>query len=123
MELIYKEEVYKIIGLCMEVHNNLGKGFNEIVYKDALEFEFNSNNIPFEREKGFDINYKNFKLPRKYYADFVIYNKIILETKAIENLTTGNLKQALNYLAVSKLKLGLLVNFGKDSLEYKRVIL
>ncbi len=107
----------------MEVHNNLGKGFNEIVYNDALEFEFNSNNIPFEREKGYDINYKSYKLPRKYYADFVVYNKIILEAKAIENLTSGNLKQALNYLAVSKLRLGLLVNFGKDSLEYKRVIL
>ena len=107
----------------MEVHKILGKGFNEIVYKNALEFEFKSNNIPFEREKGYDIYYKKFKLPRKYYADFVVYNKIILEAKAIENLTSGNLKQALNYLAVSKLRLGLLINFGQDSLEYKRVIL
>lgn len=123
MEIVYKNEAYKIIGCCMEVHKELGKGFSEVVYKDALEIEFKLNDIPFEREKGYDINYKNYKLPRKYNADFVLYNKIILEGKAIEKLTSGNLKQTLNYLAASKLRLGLLVNFGEDSLIYKRVIL
>lgn len=123
MNLIYKEEVYKIIGLCMEVHKTLGRGFNEIVYKDALEIEFNFNKIGFEREKPFDIIYKNTKLRRKYIADFVIMDKIILEAKAIERLESTHLKQTLNYLAVSQLKLGLLINFGSNSLEYKRIIL
>ena len=123
MDLIYKEEVYKIIGLCMEIHNTLGKGFNEIVYKDALEIEFNINKIRFEIEKPYDIFYKNIKLQRKYIADFVIMDKIILEAKAIERLESTHLKQTLNYLAVSQLKLGLLINFGSNSLEYKRIIL
>tara|TARA_B100001939_G_scaffold294282_1_gene267250 strand:+ start:304 stop:681 length:378 start_codon:yes stop_codon:yes gene_type:complete len=123
MNLIYKEEVYKIIGLCMEVHKILGRGFNEIVYKDALEIEFNFNKIGFEREKPYDIIYKNTKLRRKYIADFVIMDKIILEAKAIESLESTHLKQTLNYLAVSQLKLGLLINFGSNSLEYKRIIL
>lgn len=107
----------------MEVHKVLGKGYSEAVYKDALEIEFKLNNIHFEREKGYDINYKNYKLPRKYFADFVIYNKIILEIKAIEKITSSNLKQTLKYLAISKHRLGLLVNFGEDYLTYKRIIL
>jgi len=123
MEIVYKEDAYKIIGCCMEVHKELGKGFSEIVYKDALEIEFKLNDIPFEREKGYNIDYKNYKLPRKYFSDFVIYNKIILEVKAIEMLTTTNIKQTLNYLAASKIRLGLLINFGEDSLAYKRIVL
>jgi len=122
-ELLYKDEAYTIVGCCMEVHKILGKGFNEVVYKDALEIEFKLNNIPFEREKKFELTYKNFQLPRQYNADFVIYDKIILEAKAIESLSNSNIKQTLNYLAASKMKLGLLVNFGEDSLKYKRVIL
>lgn len=123
MDYIFKDETYKMIGCCMEVHKELGKGFQEIVYKDALEIEFQINSIPYTREKQFEIFYKNFKLPRNYNADFVVYEKIILEVKAIESLTSGNIKQTLNYLATSKLKLGLIVNFGEDSLKYKRVIL
>lgn len=107
----------------MEVHKELGKGFNEIVYKDALEIEFKSNNIDYEREKEFEISYKGVKLPRKYNADFVVYNKIILEAKATELITNSNIRQTLNYLATSKLKLALIVNFGEDSLKYKRIIL
>ncbi|MEN6510522.1 MAG: GxxExxY protein [Chloroherpetonaceae bacterium] len=122
-DMIYKEESYTIIGCCMEVHKILGKGFNEVVYKDALEIEFKIQNIPYIREKEFELSYKNFRLPRKYNADFVIYDKIILEAKAIELLSNSNIKQTLNYLAASKLKLGLLINFGEDSLKYKRIIL
>lgn len=122
-DILYKDEAYAIIGCCMEVHRILGKGFNEIVYKDALEIEFKLNNISYEREKEFDLTYKGFRLPRKYNADFVVYNKIILEAKAIESLSNSNIKQTLNYLAASKFKLGLLVNFGEDSLKYKRIIL
>ncbi len=121
--LIYKEEAYRIIGLCMEVHGTLGKGHCEVVYKDALEYEFSINQIPFSREKSYKIKYKDIILPRGYNADFVVYDKIILEVKAIECLNSGHVKQTLNYLAASKLKLGLLVNFGENSLTHKRVIL
>ena len=124
MEEIYlKDEAYQIIGLCMEVHKILGKGHSEVVYKDALEYEFRTNNIPFEREKEYKIQYKEIILPRKYNADFVVYNEIIFEVKAISNLTISDTKQTLNYLASSKNKLGLLVNFGEDSLKYKRIFL
>ena len=122
-KLLYKEETYKIIGICMEVHNQLGKGFNEVVYGDALEIELIDHKVNYSREKDYDIKYKGNLLSRKYKADFVIDNKIILEIKAIQCLTTSNIKQTLNYLAVSKLKLGLLINFGEDSLKYKRIIL
>lgn len=107
----------------MDVHNELGKGFSESVYGDALELELKSNGVPYVREQKFDIMYKNQKLKHHYFADFVIDNKIILEIKAISTLTNGHTKQTLNYLAASKLKLGLIVNFGEDSLAYKRVIL
>ncbi len=107
----------------MEVHRELGKGFNEIVYSDALEIEFVDNNINYSREKTFDINYKGNLLPHKYKADFIIEDKIILELKAISCLHPANIKQTLNYLAISKLKLGLLINFGEDSLNYKRIVL
>lgn len=124
MDIIYlKEESYKIIGICMEVHKILGKGHNEVVYKDALEYEFKINSIPFEREKIYEIKYKDIILPRKYIADFVVYNEIIFEVKAISQLTNSDIKQTLNYLASSKNKLGLLANFGEDSLKYKRIIL
>ena len=121
--LIYREEAYRIIGLCMEVHGVLGKGHSEVVYKDALEYEPSINQVPFSREKSYEIKYKDIILPRRYNADFIVYDKIILEAKAIENLTNGHIKQTLNYLAASKLKLGLLVNFGEDSLFHKRIVL
>ncbi len=123
MNLIDEELTYKIIGCCMEVHKSLGKGFNEIVYKDALQYEFNKNKIPFEREREFQIVYKEITLPHKYFADFIVFDKIILEIKAIESITNSHIKQTLNYLAASKLKVGLIINFGEDSLKYKRVIL
>ena len=121
--IIFKEESYKIIGLCMEVHNQLGKGFNEIVYGDALEIEFIDNKVNYSREIKYSISYKGNILPHKYKADFIVDNNIVLEIKAIECLTSAHTKQTLNYLAVSKLKLGLLINFGEDSLKYKRIVL
>ena len=122
-ELIYKDEAFKIVGCCMEVHRELGKGHNEVIYKDALEIEFNRQGIPFRREPEFKLAYKGVILPHNYFADFVVMDKIILEAKAIECLTDSHIKQTLNYLAASKLRLGLLVNFGEDSLNYKRVVL
>jgi GxxExxY protein len=118
-----KDETYKIIGLCMEVHKYLGKGHNEKVYGDALEIEFKLNNIPYEREKKYTLEYKGIKLPSYYYSDFTIFDEIILEIKALQELTNSEIKQVLNYLAASKNKIGILVNFGEDSLKYKRIIL
>ena len=122
-ELIYRDEAFKIIGCCMEVHRELGKGHGEVIYKDALEIEFKSQGVGFTREREYTLSYKGVLLPHKYCADFVVMDKIILEAKAIECLTDSHIKQTLNYLAASKLKLGLLVNFGEDSLNYKRVVL
>ncbi|MBM4166280.1 MAG: GxxExxY protein [Ignavibacteria bacterium] len=122
-ELIYKDESYQIVGVCMEVHRQLGKGFLEIVYKDAIEYEFQKRNIPFEREKEFLIHYKEITLPHKFFADFVAFDKIILEVKCGSGIAEEHISQTLNYLAVSKLKLGLIVNFGKESLETKRIVL
>lgn len=123
VELYLKEEAYKIIGICMEVHKILGKGHSEIIYGDALEYEFNKNKIPYKREMKFNISYKEIILPHFYYSDFVVFDEIILEIKAISELTNSEIKQTLNYLAASKNKLGLLVNFGEDSLKYRRIIL
>ncbi len=124
MENFYlKEETYQIIGLCMEVHKILGKGFNEIVYKEALQYEFIKKEIPFEREKEYNIEYKDIILSKRYFADFVVYDEIILEIKAISQLTTSDTGQTLNYLACSKNNIGLVINFGEDSLKYRRVIL
>ncbi|MEW6507579.1 MAG: GxxExxY protein [Bacteroidota bacterium] len=122
-ELIYKDEAFQIIGICMEVHRILGGGFLEIVYKDALEYEFRKKGIYYEREKQFDIQYKEIILPHKYYADFTIGNEIILEVKAVNEIPDEFIKQTINYLAVSNYKLGLIINFGRDKLLYKRVVL
>jgi GxxExxY protein len=121
-EIFYKEESYKIIGICMEVFNNLGAGFLEIVYKDALEYEFRKENIYYEREKEFTVNYKEIVLPHKFYADFIVFDKIILEVKAVSGIEESFIAQAINYLTVSKNKLALIVNFGELKLNYKRVV-
>ncbi len=122
-ELIYKEEAYQIIGVCMEVHKQLGRGFSEIVYKDAIEYEFKMKKYPYEREKQYKIEYKNIILPHKFFADFIVFDKIILEVKSCRGISDEFLKLTINYLAASKCKLGLIVNFGRDSLEYKRIVL
>jgi GxxExxY protein len=122
-ELIYKEECFRIVGACMEVHRELGKGHSENIYKDALELEFKAQGVGFVREQPYNVSYKGTVLPHNYFADFVVLDKILLETKAIEQLTDSHGKQVLNYPAASKLQLGLLVNFGQDSLVWKRVVL
>lgn len=122
-DLIYKEEAFQIIGICMNVHNILGGGFLEIVYKDAIEYELKKSGIEYKREKQFDITYKDIILPHKFFADFIVFDKIILEVKAVEGIPDEFIKLAINYLAVSKCKLCLIINFGKDKLTYKRVVL
>jgi GxxExxY protein len=121
-DYIYKDENYTIVGILFEVHKNLGKGFSEIVYKDAIEYEFQQQNIPYQREKEFSVNYKDTILTHKFYADFVVYDKIILEIKTVECFNNSHYNQCLNYLKVSKNKLAILANFNLISLEYKRII-
>ncbi len=121
--LIYKEESYTIIGKCFEVHNNLGPGFLEIVYKDALEYEFRKAGIAYEREKEYIVNYKGIILPHKFYADFVVFDKIILEIKAVSGISDEFVARAINYLKVSNDNLALIVNFGELKLNSKRIVL
>jgi len=121
--LILKEESYQIIGICMEVHNNLGPGFLEVVYKDALEYEFKKAGISYEREKVYKVNYKEIILPHRFHADFVVYDKIILEVKSVSAINEEFVAQAINYLKVSGNNLALLVNFGELRLNHKRIVL
>ena len=120
--IFFKQESYDIIGACMEVHRELGCGFLEGVYGDALEREFIIQTIPFEREIPFGIKYKSYQLNKKYIADFICYNKIIVELKAVNELCPKHEAQVINYLKALNLKLGILVNFGEEKLEYKRLI-
>ena len=122
-ELLYKEEVFQLVGFCMEIHRELGRGQDEVIYKDALGVELQRANVQFSRERKFEVTYKGVVLPHSYSADFVVWDKILFEAKACERLTDAHVKQVMNYLAVSKFQLGLLVNFGGNSLEWKRVVL
>jgi GxxExxY protein len=121
-EFLYEEDTYKIIGALIEVHKNLGKGFSEIVYKDAFEYELNKINFHFEREKEYLVYYKDIILNHKFCADFVVLDKIIIEIKSADSLHEKHISQCLNYLHVSGHRLAILVNFNKTSLEYKRII-
>ena len=123
MEGYREEETYKIIGICMEVHRILGPGLLEIIYKDALEIEFKENNIIFEREKEFAIEYKGKILHHKFYADFIVNEDIILEIKAVKEFSNEHIAQILNYLKLADSEIGLLVNFQTKSLQYKRYAL
>ena len=120
--IILKDESYKIVGICMEVHSELGCGFKEIIYKDALEIEFANHEIPYEREKLFKIEYKGMTLKHKYAADFIVFNQIVLEVKATSFLVDNFVVQTINYLKASGLTLGIIANFGQKSLTYKRVV-
>ena len=122
MVYLYEKETYTIIGAAMEVHNVLGCGFLEPVYQEALEKEFSLRDIPYKREMVLPVYYKNELLKKTYIADFVCFEKIIVELKALSNLTNEHKAQVLNYLKAIRFKLGLLLNFGKQSLEYKRII-
>lgn len=122
-KFLYKDETHQLIGICMEVHRNLGHGFLEIVYKDAINLEAVRKGIHVEREKEFKIEYKGTVLPHRFFADFVVSGKIILEVKASEGgLSDENIAQVINYLRASGCKIGLLVNFGRHRLEFKRLV-
>jgi GxxExxY protein len=120
--IVFKDESYQIVGACMAVHRELGCGFLEAVYQEALEEEFKIRKIPYVREKQLDIFYKEKLLNKRYQADFICYGNIILELKALTELNSVHKAQLINYLKVTNLKLGLLVNFGGNAFESKRVI-
>lgn len=117
------QETYTIIGICMEVHRILGPGLIEIVYKDALEIEFKLNDISYEREKEFSINYKSEILRSKFNAYFIVCEDIVLEIKAVKEFCNEHIAQILNYLKLADSEVGLLVNFQNKSLQYKRYVL
>ena len=121
--IIYKNESYKLMGILFDIHSNLGKGFLEIVYKDAIEFELEKSSIFFEREKEYSVKYKDIFLKHKFYADFVVFDAIILEIKCCNSISDSHIAQAMNYLKVSNSKLAIIVNFNNNSLEYKRIVL
>jgi len=106
----------------MEVHSVLGGGMLEAIYQEALAVELKNKRISFEKEKELSVTYKGVQLDKKYKADFVCYNEIIVELKAVSELTDAHMAQVINYLKITGNKLALLVNFGKESLEYKRII-
>ena len=116
------DRTYQIIGAALEVHRHLGGGFLEVVYGDALELEFQERGIPYQREKELQIYYKDRVLPHYYKADFICFDSIVVELKAVENLTVESQAQVLNYLAATGCKVGLLLNFGRRCLEKKRFV-
>ena len=119
-----KQETYNINGAAMHVYNVLGHGFLEAVYQEALEIEFQSRGIPYEREKELKITYNGVELKQTYKADFVCFGKIIVELKAVSTLDDAHRSQVYNYLHATGHKLGLLLNFGcSDELEYERKVL
>lgn len=121
-KILYKEESFKIIGACMKVHRSLGAGFLEAVYEEALEKEFQIQNIPFRRQVKLELFYENQKLNKFYRADFVCYEGIIIEIKAVAHIPNVFYAQLKNYLKCTNMELGMLINFGMPSLVYKRII-
>ena len=119
--LLFEEETKRMLNACMEVHKELGNGFLEAVYQEALTIEFEKQNIPYKKEKLLPIIYKGKKLEKEYYADFVCFEKIILELKSVSILTSAHKSQVINYLKASNNKIGLLVNFGCNSLKWERI--
>ncbi|MCP4398954.1 MAG: GxxExxY protein [bacterium] len=121
--LLYKEEVYAIIGAAIEVHKELGPGFLESVYEEAMRIESQEREIPCEFQVKIPVYYKNRKLKKEFIADYVGYDKIVVEFKSIQNLTNIERAQILNYLKATKMKVGLLINFGSHGrLEWQRLV-
>ena len=122
-ELIFKEECFKIVGTCMAVHNELGSAFLEPVYQEALALEFQKRSVPYSKEYRLEIYYKEALLEKRYYADFLCFDQIVVELKACSGLTDQHIAQALNYLSALKLRIAILINFGTPRLQWKRVVL
>jgi GxxExxY protein len=122
-QLLFKDEVFRIVGAAMEVHKELGPGFLEAVYQEALELEFIRQGIPYEREKELILFYKGVRMQKKYVCDFICFDKIIVELKALKELSNIDLAITMNYLNITKTPLGMLFNFGEQRLVFKRMIM
>jgi GxxExxY protein len=123
-ELLYKSEVYEIAGAAMDVYHQLGAGFLEPVYQETLAIELSRRSTPFEREKPFSIFYKGYELRKKYVADFVCFDTIVVELKAIPRISNVEIAQLINYLKVTRLRVGMLVNFGsRPRMEWQRFVI
>jgi GxxExxY protein len=123
-ELIYKEESYKIIGACFEVYKEMGCRFLEPVYQECLEKELTLQGIPFDAQKIVELNYKGQKLDKIYKPDFLCFDKIIIEIKAVSKLNNEFRAQIINYLNATNMRLGLLINFGHfPKIEHERYVL
>jgi len=123
MEIVYKDESYRIMGACFEVYNEKGCGFLEGVYQECLEIELGLHDILFQAQKELALNYKGKPLRQVYKPDFICFDKIIVELKAVSRLTDEHRAQVHNYLKATGMQLGLLVNFGYyPKLEYERIV-
>lgn len=122
-ELIFKEKVYAIVGAAIEVSNELGAGFLEGVYQEALVIELSARGIPFMTQVPIQISYKGRTLSKEYIPDFIFYEQVIVEIKAIKQLTSIEEAQLLNYLKATEKPIGILINFGSPKLEWKRMVL
>jgi GxxExxY protein len=122
MDLIYKEEAYKIIGCAMKVHAELGPGFLESVYHEALEIMFQLEEIPYQHEPILKVEFMGYTLKKEHIPDFTCHDKIIVELKAQSELIGINRAQTISYLKASKYKLGLLINFGAEYLQHERLV-
>lgn len=122
MSFLFKQECFDIIGACMELHRELGKGYSEAVYQQTLEIVFEEKGIPAEREVLLPIYFHGRKLEKIYKADFLVFGEIILELKAVSELLPEHRAQLINYLKITKKKVGLLVNFAKPSLQFERLV-
>jgi GxxExxY protein len=123
-ELIYRDEAYAVIGAAMEVYYTLGIGFTEPVYHSAMAVELERRHIPFESERKLQLFYKNIRLDKKYFADFVCFDQIIVELKVVPRITNIEVAQLINYLKITRKHLGLLVNFGaQPRLEWNRYVI
>lgn len=120
-KIIYRTESYDLIGAALEVHRQIGCGFTEPIYQEAFEEELRLRGIPFQREKTINISYKGKVLSKNFRPDFVCYDKIIVELKAVSEFTDEHFAQVYNYLKASGLELGILLNFGTTSLMHKRI--
>jgi len=120
-QLLLKDEVYAVVGAAIEVHRELGDGFYEAVYQEAMEMELASRGIPFEAQKSLPIYYKGRRLKKEYIADLVCYDQVVVELKALDKLAKKEESQILNYLKATGLRVGLLINFGSTGrLEWLR---
>jgi GxxExxY protein len=123
-KILFKEESYKIVGVCMEVYNEMGCGYLEAVYQECLQYELGDRSIPFVSQQHLRLRFKKRTLTSVYIPDFVCYGEIIVEIKGTSDLTDKFRAQVINYLTATRLRLGLLVNFGQHGrLQYERLVL